>query len=688
MHSWRSLLSINKRDLKVALVAITLLLTSIPIATYILFAQDLKTKEGIMNKNDTGVILLDRNNKPFFTFYQAKYKTFIPLSQIPLYTQEAIISTEDKEFYQHSGFSIKGIIRSMVTDIEQKSLVSGGSTITQQLVKNSLLNPSKNFLRKYQEIVLAEEIERRYSKKEILEMYLNSVYFGQGAFGIEEAAQTYFNKDANNLTLGESALLTSLLPAPSQLSQDEVELKKRTRIILQKMLEQKYITLAEKDQAESEPLKLKIGENTLKYQAPHFAFMVKDELMKRYNEEEIVRSGFQVRTTLNSDWQEYAQQAVADQVKNLAGNQVTNGAVVVIDPKTGEILSLVGSKDWSNPDFGKVNVATSLRQPGSSFKPIVYVAGLERGIITPATVLKDEPVTYNILGSPPYKPVDFDHKFRGSVLARRALANSLNIPSVEVMSKVGVPTTLEMAERLGLTTLQDPSKYGLSLVLGAGEVKLLELTSAYGVFANGGVRNAPTTILEIDDKLGQKIYSYQPTPEKVLEPEPAFLISSILSDAKTRAEEFGNTLNISRPAAVKTGTTEDFRDSLTLGYTPSLVIGTWVGNNNGAPMDQIAGSLGAAPIWKNLMEKFLAGMPVEQFTIPSDISQLWICRQNGLLLHEASSSGIMEYFIKGTEPQGICNLSKSSDQPNLANPSPQPLIPPTDKNNKAHPNKG
>ncbi|QQG43787.1 MAG: PBP1A family penicillin-binding protein [Candidatus Daviesbacteria bacterium] len=649
---------INKRDVKVALLTLTLLLIFIPIFTYIFFAHDLESKESLMNKKDTGVILLDRSNKPFFTFDEARYKAFISLSEIPLHLQQTVITTEDRDFYQHPGFSWRGMIRSAVTNIIQRNLSSGGSTITQQLVKNSLLAPSKNFLRKYQEIVLSQEIERRFSKKEILEMYLNSVYFGQGAFGVEEASQTYFNKSARDLNLSESALLAALLPAPSRLSQDQLALKARQEIVLQKMLTQKYISPQMHQYAMSEPVNLKLNEGSWKYRAPHFAFLVRDELIKRYGEETMIRSGFRVQTTLNSNWQEYAQQVVTSQVKNLTKNRVNNGAAAVIDPKTGQILTLVGSVNWSNPDFGQVDVTTSLRQPGSAFKPIVYVAGFEQNLITPATLLKDTPTTYNLPGSPPYKPVNFDRKFRGPVLARRALANSLNVPSVEVMSKVGVPTVLEMAKRLGITNLEEPAQYGLSLVLGAGEVKLLELTSVYGVFANDGIKIEPTTILEINDKLGRKIFSYQPTPQKVLEPEQAFLISSILSDANSRAEVFGNILNISRPAAVKTGTTEDFRDSLTLGYTPSLVVGAWVGNSDGTPMDQIAGSLGAAPIWKSLMENFLTETPVEKFSPPANISQVWICRQNGLLLKEASSSGLLEYFIKGSEPKKICVLPK------------------------------
>jgi 1A family penicillin-binding protein len=649
---------LSKADIKLSLLAITFLLTFIPIFTYVYFARDLTSKERVMNRNDTGIMLVDRENKPFFTFYSAKNKVFVPLSNIPQSTQKAVIAVEDKEFYSHPGFSIKGIARSIIVNTQNRDVVSGGSTLTQQLVKNSLLTPSRDLMRKYQEIVLAEELERRFSKDEILEMYLNSVYFGQGSFGIGEAAQTYFGKNASELTLAESALLAGILPAPSKYSSDDETVRERRSLVLTKMLEQGYINADQKTQAEKTKINLQEKDSDLNSHAQHFAFMVRDELIQKYGEEKMARSGFKVRTSLNLDWQEYAEGVVANQVKKLAPNRVSNGAAVVMDPKTGEILTLVGSANWDNDNFGKVNVATSLRQPGSAFKPIVYAAGFEKRIITPGTVLKDEPVTYNIAGSPPYRPQNYDKKFRGPVLPRRALSNSLNVPSVEVLSRVGLPTALDTAKRLGITTLEDPNRYGLSLVLGGGEIKLIDITNAYATFASNGLKNDPTTILEIDDKSGRDVYTFKPEPHRVIEEEVTFLISSILSDVSARAEVFGTALNISRPAAVKTGTTENYRDSLTLGYTPSLTIGVWVGNNDSTPMDNIAGSLGAAPIWKQLMEKFLSGTPVEKFTPPSNVTGLFVCRNNGLLLKEATTAGTLEYFIKGTEPKGTCNLPK------------------------------
>lgn len=644
---------------------------------------NLSSKEAIMNNNNTGIILLDRNNKPFYSFYKAKYRQFVPLSQIPQHAQLAVIASEDKDFYSHHGFSLKAIIRSMATNIEQKKLAYGGSTITQQLAKNTLLTSDRSFLRKIKEIILAYKIEQQYSKNEILEMYLNSVYFGQGAYGIEEASLKYFNKKALYLFPEESSFLIGLLPAPSKLSpiSGNLELaKKKHEVVLQKMVEQKYISNQEKLSLQNKELSLNPQGSLFDFEAPHFAYMVRDELIKKYGEEKVASSGFTIKTSINLDWQKYAENTVFEQVEKLAGNRVSNGAVMVLDVKTGETKAVVGSYNFDNENFGKVNVALSLRQPGSSFKPIYYIAGFEKGIITPATLLKDQPITYGGVprGGEIYTPHDYDGKFRGTVLARRALSNSLNIPSIEVLSKVGIKSALEMANRLGITTLNAPSRFGLSLALGTGEVRLLDLTSAYATFANYGKKISPTTILEIRDKQNQIIYNYHPIGKQVIAPEYTFLISSILSDNRTRAEVFGNSLDNNQQAAVKTGTTENYKDSWTIGYTPNLAIGAWVGNNDGAPMDNVAGSLGAAPIFKALIEKFSEGLPQEKFQAPVNISAISICNFNGLILKDtSSSSGYLEYFVKGSEPTQICYQPtpapiQSGPTPIKLQPTPKP----------------
>lgn len=648
-------------DILLALVAVAGSLAFVPVFTYFYFVRDLKSPDAIMNRNDTGLILLDRNEEPFFRFYEAKQKTFVPLSEIPEHTKQAIISIEDKEFYKHPGFSIRGIARSVINNLRKKNITQGGSTITQQLVKNALLTPRKSFLRKYQEVILAQEIERRYTKDEILAMYLNFVYFGAGAFGVQEAAQVYFGKYTKELSLAESSILAAILPAPSKLSPvtgDAALAKARQELVLNNMVQEGYIKPEQKEATLNTKLVFNKEPDDFNRVAPHFALMVRDRLIEKFGEEEVSRSGFKVKTTIDLTWQKYAEGVVDDQVDRLAKSNVSNGGAVVIDAERGEVKVLVGSKDWSNGEFGKFNIATAERQPGSTFKPVIYSAALEERAITASTVLVDEPTTFTARGAPPYKPENYDKKFRGPLLPRRALANSLNVPSVKVMDKLGLEKGLSYSEKYGITTLREASNYGLSLVLGTAEVRLLELTNVYAMLANGGYKNEITTILEIKDKSNGIIYSHKPNPQKMLSEESAFIVSSILSDAGARSEVFGSALNISRPAAVKTGTSQDYRDSWTVGYTPSLAVGVWVGNNDNRPMNRVAGSLGAAPIWRALMEKFLAGTQVEEFKQPSGVLALSVCKNNGLILSEATSSAYTEYYKKGTEPTGRCFLPK------------------------------
>lgn len=640
-------------------------LTFVPVFTYAYFAKDLTTLEGVMNKNDTGVVLYDRNGKVFYKFYEAHYKSLVPLESIPQSMQQAVIAGEDSGFYHHPGFSIKGMLGALVADVRKRDTAYGGSTITQQLVKNTLLNTRKNLLRKYQEIILAQEIDRRYTKNQILYAYLNSVYFGEGAFGVEEAAKTYFGVPASKLSLAQSSMLAGLLTAPSKyspLSGDRAAAKVRQSYVLGKMVEEKYITAEQKAAAEQEELHYNVQGRDDQYKAPHFALMVRDELIKKYGEETVARSGFQVFTTLDVDWQTYAEKVVADQVKRLAPNRVSNGAAVVMDPKTGEIRVLVGSRNWYED---KNNLTTALRQPGSSFKPIVYAKAMEQRLITPATLINDSPRTFG----KNYSPRNYDGKFRGPVTVRRALSNSLNVPAVDVMQRVGLSGAVDMAKDLGITTIEDdPSRFGLAIVLGGAEVPLIQMTGAYATFANEGKYNTPTIIHLIRNKYGETLYEHKPEPKEVLDPGVAFLISSILSDTKARKEIFGNVLDTVRPAAVKTGTTESYRDSLTMGYTPSLAVGVWVGNDDNTPMDTIAGSVGAAPIFKSLIEGLLKGTPVEQFRPPSGVVTTQNCN------YIATMSASMEYFLEGTQSRR-CSATPFPTQNITGAPSAMPTIP-------------
>lgn len=627
---------------------------TVPIIIYVTFASQLQTKEGIITNRDGGVVLLDRNEDPFFTLYDAKNKEIIPLDSISEHMQHAVIASEDQEFYEHPGFSIAGIIRSATANLQAGGISQGGSTITQQLVKNVLLSSDRTFWRKYQEVILAIELDRRFTKDEILEMYLNTVYFGEGAFGVQTAARTYYGKDASELSPAEAAMLAGVLPAPSALSPisgDREAADERQERVLRLMHEEGYLTDDEYEDAQEEDLDFSAGEANVNVIAPHFALLIQDELVEQYGEQELANSGLEVTTTLHTDWQQHAQQAVADQVEALEGLDVSNGALVAMDPSTGEVYCLVGSYNWADEDVGKINMAVAPRQPGSSFKPLVYATGLEGEHITAGTVLKDEETDFG--GG--YTPKNYDNTFRGDVTVRRALAISLNIPAVTIMEKVGVKQMLTQSEELGITTLNRNREYGLSLVLGSGEVPLIEMTRAFAAFANEGMLPEPKMILEIKDKNGEIVFSDKtPERERVWKTSTAYIISDMLGDSEARSEIFGTSLNLSRKAAVKTGTTDDNRDALTIGYTPRIVVGAWVGNNDNSPMAGVAGSFGAGPIWRSTMEHILSGTEPKWYAKPDSVEEVLICKEEGLRLpddqKDATTSAILELYIRGTEP--------------------------------------
>lgn len=631
--------------------------------TTIFFANTLGSKERIMNRNKTGVTLLDQNDQVFYTFYNAHSNTYVTLDNIADPVKQALIASEDKDFYKHAGFSPRGIAGAVWQNIRPGGLDSGGSTLTQQLVKIALLSEQRSYIRKYQELILSVEIERRYSKDEILEMYLNSVHFGDGTFGIEDAAQHYFGKSARDLTLPEASLLVGLLPAPaaySPISGDPVKAKQRQTYVLRRMREDRVITKDQENTALAAPLTYVGLQTTEDFKAPHFALMVKEELEKKYGEEKIARSGYTVKTTLNLDWQAKTEAAVANQVNRLARSNVSNGSAVVMDPRTGEVRALVGSKDWNNEVFGKFNIATATRQPGSSFKPLVYATGIENKDFSAATILNDKATDFG-----GYSPKNYDLRYRGDVTVRRSLANSLNVPAVQALQKAGIDETIDTATAFGLTTIDKKGDYGLSMALGTAPAKLTEMTNAYGVFANQGRHNPVTTISQITDKNQKKIFTYRAANTKAISTQTSYIISSILSDNTARSELFGSSLNLSgrRLAAVKTGTTENYRDAWTIGYTPSLVVGVWIGNNDDSPMSRVAGSSGAAPIWKNTMQSLLQGTANEEFAKPSGLTVRSICRQNGALAENNSNNTMTEYFVPGTLPIARCNQQRQEQQP-------------------------
>lgn len=652
------------RKQKIALIAgpILAFLILVPILTYTYFANIISDPERLMNNNRTGIVLEDRNGETIYSFGRAEKSDLIGLDQIADQAEKALISTEDKNFYDHSGFSLFSIIGALIANFSAGDPTAyGGSTLTQQLVGSLLFTDSQNYLEKYQELFLSVAIEQRYSKDEILTFYLNSAYFGEGAFGIKAASETYFGKQPSELSLAESSMLIGLLPAPSAyspISGNPEYSKERQELVLTRMVEEGYISEADKTAAIGTELAYAEQAETTN-EAPHYTEMVLNELYDKYGEEKVTRSGYRVKTTLDLNWQKQAEEIVADQTEINAPLGGRNAAMVAIDPKTGEVRALVGSADYNDPTFGKVNMATTARQPGSSFKPIYFTEALEERLITPATIMEDKAKTYG-----DYAPQNYDFKFRGNISVRNALSQSLNIPAVDVMQKLGVEQAVETAQRMGISTITKDQDYGLSLALGAGEAKPIEMTNAYAAFANGGEQYDVTIINSITDKFDKNIFTYKPKAERVQSAQASYLISDILSDNTARAPTFGSSLNISgRDVAVKTGSTDDNRDAWTIGFTPSLAIGVWVGNNENEVM-QSGGSVFAGPIWRKSMQAFLADSPNEAFKAPSGVSEVSICSSNGLRATGGGTQGTYkEFFISGTVPTESCNVVREEDKP-------------------------
>lgn len=590
--------------------------------------------------------------------FDAGQRIVVPLDQVPWAVKAATIATEDANFYANPGVDIRGIVRALYLN-RQGSVMSGGSTITQQLARIVLLSPEERgeqlYSRKIREAILAFQMSRQFSKDQILSFYLNEVYYGNMSYGIEAAAQGYFGKSVRDLGLPEAAMLAGVVQAPTELSPllypDAA--KARQRIVIDLMVKQGLISREQGDAALATPLTLQPGRVDIR--AAHFVFYVRDQLERQFGVDYLRRGGLRITTTLDPAIQGLAEQAASQHIAELQARNATNAAIVVIDPKTSEILGMVGSADYNNPTIdGQVNVATAPRQPGSALKPIVYAAAMAQPSgWTPATVIWDVPLDVN-----GYRPMNYDNAFHGPQRLRYALANSFNIPAVKALQFVGVDTFIDLAQAMGITTLQERERYGLAVALGAGEVKLLDLTAAYTTFNNGGRARPPAAVLRVATNNGEVQYSYQP-PEgtQVLGPNGeaiAYLISDMLSDNDARTPMFGPNsvmrLTDDRPAAVKTGTSNDYKDSWAVGYTPGLVVGVWVGNSDNSPMHEVAGSNGAGTIWRTVMDRAHEGKPSEQFTRPSTVSEASICRSTGLVV-EGCADAVPERFVAGTEPR-------------------------------------
>lgn len=551
-------------------------------------------------------------------------RTMVNLNDLPAYVKNATIAIEDKDFYKHGGFSLWAMFRTAVMDVVKRQS-AGGSTLTQQLIKNAILTPEKTITRKAKELILAYKVEQKFSKDEILQMYFNEIPYGSTAYGIEAASQRYFGKNAKDLTLAEAALLAALPQAPSRYSPygpNKDLLLARQRYILDLMAEQGYVSKEDAEAAKNQELKFKEPSDNMI--APHFVMYIKEQLAEKYGDKMVEQDGLKIITTLDLYKQKAAEEAIAEIApKNAEKYNASNAALISIDPKTGQILAMVGSRDYFNDDIdGQVNVALQPRQPGSSFKPIVYTSLFNKGGYSPNTILYDLDTNFSTDPANPYTPHNYDSKNHGPVTIRTALAGSLNIPAVKAIYLSGIDNVLNLAKDLGYTTLNDKSRFGLSLVLGGGEVKLIEHTNAYSAFAREGNLHNITGVLKIEDKDGKVLEEYKDDGgKKALEPNIARMTNSILSDNGARSYIFGssNWLTLgSRPVAAKTGTTNDYRDAWTIGYTPSLVAGVWVGNNDNSEMKRGAdGSVVAAPIWNAYMKKVLGDTPVEYFKEPA-----------------------------------------------------------------------
>ncbi len=600
-------------------------------------------------------IIYDRNGIILYEIYSDKRRDPIPLKEVPKSLVDATLAIEDAKFYQHWGFDLKGMARGLYRTLVKKRL-QGGSTITQQLVKNALLSQERTLSRKIREAILTVSTEILYTKEQILEMYFNQTPYGGTIYGVEAAARGIFNKSAKELNLAESALIAGLPGSPTKYSPfaHPEAAKNRQLMVLQRMQELEMISKEEKEKAAEERLAYYVDKSGIK--APHFVFYVKEMLAEKYGIEKLNEGGLKIKTTLDWGIQNWAETVVASETAKLEKHKVTNGAALVTEPKTGQILAMVGSKDYFANDIdGKYNVTTASRQPGSSIKPINYAVGLELGKVTPASVFDDSPTCFR--GQKLYCPTNYGNKYFGVQTLRNSLGNSLNIPAVKVLKLNGLETFVASASAMGIRSLNDPEKYGLSLTLGGGEVTMVDMAVAFGTLANMGVRQDLTAIIEIRDKKGEVLEKFEDIPgERVITRETSFLVHNILSDDGARGMVFGSgsMLNIKGhpEVAVKTGTTNDMRDNWTIGYTSDYVVTVWVGNNDNSKMGYlVSGTTGAAPIWNKLMTEILKEKPVKKMTMPQNIVRMEVCNLTGQLVPEEGCESHYEYFNKEFTPK-------------------------------------
>jgi penicillin-binding protein 1C len=624
---------------------------------YFIFRGLPSPKELINRKVNTTTAIYDRNGVLLYQIYKDQNRTLVNLSQIPDYVKAATLASEDANFYSEPGFSVKGIIRAIIADVTNKEILAGGSTITQQLVKNTLLTNEKTIIRKIRELVLSVEVESQFSKDKILEMYMNEVSYGGSAYGIEAASEQYFGKTVDKLNLSEAALLAALPKSPTTYSPFGVHPElaiQRQKAVLELMARYGFITNAEKIDALNR--KLEFAKNTINIKAPHFVMYARQRLVDEYGEEIVESGGLKVVTTLNYNIQKMAEETIETQLDKLKGLHVTNGAALVMDPTTGEILAMVGSKDYFDiGNDGNVNVTTSLRPPGSSIKIVNYAYALEHGY-TPQTIILDAPISFNTPGSPIYTPINYDGKFAGNITLRNALAQSRNIPAVKILASYGVSHMIELGQAMGITTWNEENTYGLSLTLGGGATRLIDLARVYATIADYGDRPPVISIQKVTDYQGNNLPIDCDTKpcerSQVIDPRVAYQLIDILKDNTARAAEFGEHSSLvvtNHPEiAVKTGTSNDLRDNLTIGFNQKYLTAVWVGNNDNSPMSRIAsGITGAAPIWNEIISRLTTNEQTMAWTIPAGL-KMTACRIK------------TEYFLAETDAKNLCNIREGT----------------------------
>ena len=639
-----------------------LILCFLSVIAFAWFSKDLPTPAKIANRKPTvSTKIYDRTGETLIYETGEQKRTIVKGNEISNYLKDATVATEDAKFYKHHGIDMKAIAVAVVEKVSgRRRTARGGSTITQQYIKNALLTSDRSIARKIKEAILSVELEFMFSKDEILTMYLNEIPYGNATAGAEAAAKTYYAKEAKDLTLAEAATLAAIPNAPTYYSPYGTHVEKliqRRNYVLDQMVKNGKVTQKEADEAkqqDSTTVGVAMKPRRDSMLAPHFAMYVLESIADEYGEDKIQKEGLKIITTLDYDKQKAAEEAIASGVPKLSKYNASNAALVAVDPKNGQILTMVGSKDYFDVSIdGNVNVADSLRQPGSSFKPFAYATAFKKPEYSPSKILYDFQTNFG-----GYVPHNYNGKSNGPVSMRTALSNSLNIPAVKVMALAGIDNVLKTASDMGITTLTERDRYGLSLVLGSGEVKPVEMAGAYSVFANGGTKYPLAPVLKISDSKGKVLYDFdkdRKKPKQALDPQVAYEISSILSDNNARSFVFGANSPLhfpNRVVAAKTGTTNDFKDAWAVGYTPSIAVAVWTGNSNATKMKAGAdGSVIAAPIFHSFIEKALVNQPSEDFVRPDTIKDATVEKYSNKLPSESSTNLVHDIFASWQVPK-------------------------------------